>query len=205
LLKAKPWLETAPELEAKALFEHFWPKILPCPNEQGDIESANGTLSGGSKNHLALCGSGDFASEAAYPAFFVEEPVAMKPRESVIRAQPQPPSNEDPRWRARSAPCPRSRIASHARGSPTFSRHHSTKQCHRGEDTRRSTPEALPPCRDTRRLSSDRDARLRRFPRERVRLSLDPRGQPIDVLRGRVNRFSGEVSSCSQGHPRWTV
>src|SRR5664280_596440 len=32
-----------------------------------------------------------------------------------------------------------------------------------------------------------------------------PRGQPIDVLRGRVNRFSSEVSSCSQGHPRWTV
>jgi transposase len=42
---------------------------VACPNEQGDIESANGHLKRRLKNHLALRGSRDFASEAAYGEF----------------------------------------------------------------------------------------------------------------------------------------
>jgi transposase len=42
---------------------------VACPNENGDIESANGHLKRRLKNHLALRGSRDFASEAAYVEF----------------------------------------------------------------------------------------------------------------------------------------
>jgi hypothetical protein len=95
LLKAKPWLETAPELEAKALFEHFLAEDPSLSERTRRHRVGQWHLKRRLKNHLALCGSGDFASEAAYPAFFVEEPVAMKPGEAVIRAQRRPLSNED--------------------------------------------------------------------------------------------------------------
>jgi len=42
---------------------------VACPNENGDIESANGHLKRRLKNHLILRGSRDFASEAAYAQF----------------------------------------------------------------------------------------------------------------------------------------
>jgi transposase len=42
---------------------------VACPNENGDIESANGHLKRRLKNHLALRGSHDFTSETAYAAF----------------------------------------------------------------------------------------------------------------------------------------
>jgi transposase len=42
---------------------------VACPNENGDIESANGHLKRRLKNHLILRGSRDFASEAAYAEF----------------------------------------------------------------------------------------------------------------------------------------
>jgi transposase len=45
---------------------------VACPNEQGDIESANGHLKRRLKNHLALRGSRDFASEAAYGEFVAQ-------------------------------------------------------------------------------------------------------------------------------------
>ena len=56
-----------------ALCAHY--KVEPstihvaCPNENGDIESANGHLKRRLKNHLILRGSRDFASEAAYAEF----------------------------------------------------------------------------------------------------------------------------------------
>jgi transposase InsO family protein len=56
-----------------ALCEHY--QLQPttihvaCPNENGDIESANGHLKRRLKNHLILRGSHDFASEAAYGEF----------------------------------------------------------------------------------------------------------------------------------------
>lgn len=43
-----------------------------CPQENGDIESANGHLKRRLKTHLALRGSRDFASEADYAAFVAE-------------------------------------------------------------------------------------------------------------------------------------
>lgn len=42
---------------------------VASPNENGDIESANGHLKRRLKNHLILRGSRDFASEAAYAEF----------------------------------------------------------------------------------------------------------------------------------------
>lgn len=42
---------------------------VACPDENGDIESANGHLKRRLKNHLILRGSRDFESEAAYAAF----------------------------------------------------------------------------------------------------------------------------------------
>jgi len=42
---------------------------VACPNENGDIESANGHLKRRLKNHLILRGSRDFASEVAYAEF----------------------------------------------------------------------------------------------------------------------------------------
>lgn len=45
---------------------------VACPNENGDIESANGHLKRRLKNHLILRGSPDFASEAAYAAFVAQ-------------------------------------------------------------------------------------------------------------------------------------
>lgn len=56
-----------------ALCDHF--QLEPttihvaCPNENGDIESANGHLKRRLKNHLILRGSPDFPSEAAYAEF----------------------------------------------------------------------------------------------------------------------------------------
>ena len=43
-----------------------------CPQENGDIESANGHLKRRLQTHLVLRGSRDFASEAAYAAFVAE-------------------------------------------------------------------------------------------------------------------------------------
>jgi transposase len=42
---------------------------VACPNENGDIESANGHLKRRLKNHLILRGSRDFVSEVAYAEF----------------------------------------------------------------------------------------------------------------------------------------
>lgn len=42
---------------------------VACPNENGDIESANGHLKRRLTNHLILRGSRDFASQAAYAEF----------------------------------------------------------------------------------------------------------------------------------------
>jgi transposase InsO family protein len=42
---------------------------VSCPNENGDIESANGHLKRRLKNHLILRGSRDFVSETAYAEF----------------------------------------------------------------------------------------------------------------------------------------
>ena len=42
---------------------------VACPDENGDIESANGHLKRRLKNHLILRGSRDFESEAAYAVF----------------------------------------------------------------------------------------------------------------------------------------
>lgn len=56
--------------------EHFGLKPvtinIQCPNENGDVESANGHLKNRIKQQLLLRGSGDFASEAAYRAFVHE-------------------------------------------------------------------------------------------------------------------------------------
>jgi len=129
---------------------------------------------------------------------FVEEPVRWKPgRRSFAR------SGDRCRMKiligGPVSTCPWSRIASHARAVPRvlglIPRNNA-----RGADTRRSTPEALPSCRDTRQPSSDHDARLRRFHGNEFVFLQVPRGQPIDVLRGRVDRFSSEVCSCSPGH-----
>lgn len=45
---------------------------VACPNENGDIESANGHLKRRLKNHLILRGSRDFASETAYAEFVAQ-------------------------------------------------------------------------------------------------------------------------------------
>jgi hypothetical protein len=59
-----------------ALCEHYELKPATinraCPQENGDIESANGHLKRRPKTHLALRGSRGFASEAAYAAFVAE-------------------------------------------------------------------------------------------------------------------------------------
>jgi transposase len=62
--------------EYLSLCEHYGLKPATinraCPQENGDIESANGHLKRRLKNHLALRCSSDFASEAAYAAFVAE-------------------------------------------------------------------------------------------------------------------------------------
>lgn len=59
-----------------SLCEHYGLKPATinraCPQENGDIESANGHLKRRLRTHLALRGSSDFASEAAYAAFVAE-------------------------------------------------------------------------------------------------------------------------------------
>jgi len=42
---------------------------IGCPNENGDVESANGHLKQRLRQHLRLRGSRDFASEAEYDRF----------------------------------------------------------------------------------------------------------------------------------------
>ena len=44
---------------------------IGCPNENGDVESSNGHLKRRLRQHLLLCGSREFATEAAYEAFLV--------------------------------------------------------------------------------------------------------------------------------------
>jgi transposase InsO family protein len=78
-----------------------------CPEENGDIESANGHLKRRLKNHLAMRGSLDFASVADYAAFvatvcrganacrtarFSEERATLRP----LPAQRYPEANEIP-------------------------------------------------------------------------------------------------------------
>jgi hypothetical protein len=63
---------------------------VACPNEQGDIESANGHLKRRLKNHLALRGSGDFASEAAYGEFVVHVCTGANLLRQVKLAEEQP-------------------------------------------------------------------------------------------------------------------
>jgi transposase len=62
--------------EYLSLCEHYGLKPATinraCPQENGDIESANGHLKRRLKNHLALRGSRDFADEAHYAAFVAE-------------------------------------------------------------------------------------------------------------------------------------
>ena len=62
--------------EYLSLCEHYGLKPATinraCPQENGDIESANGHLKRRLKTHLVLRGSSDFASEAAYAAFVAE-------------------------------------------------------------------------------------------------------------------------------------
>lgn len=62
--------------EYLSLCEHYGLKPATinraCPQENGDIESANGHLKRRLKTHLALRGSSNFASEAAYAAFVAE-------------------------------------------------------------------------------------------------------------------------------------
>jgi transposase len=58
---------------------------VASPDEQGDIESANGHLKRRLRNHLALRGSHDFASEAAYAAFVAQICVAANlPRQAKL-------------------------------------------------------------------------------------------------------------------------
>ncbi len=62
--------------EYLSLCEHYGLKPATinraCPQENGDIESANGHLKRRLKTHLVLRGSRDFASEAAYAVFVAE-------------------------------------------------------------------------------------------------------------------------------------
>jgi transposase len=62
--------------EYLSLCEHYGLKPATinraCPQENGDIESANGHLKRRLKTHLALRGSRDFTNEAAYAAFVAE-------------------------------------------------------------------------------------------------------------------------------------
>ena len=69
---------------------------VACPNQNGDVEAAQGTLKRRLKNHLALRRSRDFASEAEYAAFVAQVCTAVnltrtqRAAEEVARLRPLP-------------------------------------------------------------------------------------------------------------------
>jgi len=89
--------------EYLSLCEHYELKPTTinraCPQENGDIESANGHLKRRLKTHLALRGSNDFTSEATYAAFVAEvcqganalRHARFSEERAVLRALPQTP------------------------------------------------------------------------------------------------------------------
>ncbi len=86
--------------EYLALCEHLGvaPRTIAvgCPNQNGDVEAAQGTLKRRLKNHLALRRSRDFASEAEYDGFVAQVCTGanlmrtQRAAEEVARLRPLP-------------------------------------------------------------------------------------------------------------------
>jgi hypothetical protein len=86
-IRAKDSAERGFNAEYRQLMEHFGmePQTihLDSPNENGDIEAANGAFKKAVKQHLLLRGSPDFDSLAAYEAFLWQ----IMEKRNVLRSQ----------------------------------------------------------------------------------------------------------------------